>query len=59
MEAMEPCGPLPQLSPSVKTLRAGPALREVLRNKIRADAVYRECKAKHNNLVDWINADSP
>ena len=57
VEAMVDCGELPQLPIVVVGMDTEEALRVLLETKINGDAVFHECAARHNGLVDWINEE--
>lgn len=57
LEAMQACGELATLPATVTEAPLEEALREVLRAKIRSDAVFHECATRHEALVRWINED--
>lgn len=57
VEAMEPCGPLPPLREDLPQLDLEEALKEVIRNKGKADERYRVCMLRHAELVRWIQGN--
>lgn len=54
---MEPCGPLPPIREDLPQLDLEEALKEVIRNKGKADERYRVCVLRHAELVRWIQGN--
>jgi hypothetical protein len=55
VEAMVACGQLPKLPINLPQLEVELALKEILKNKVKSDEIYRNCVFRHNELVRWIN----
>lgn len=58
VEAMEACGALPTLSAGVINLPLDEALKEVIKSKVAADEIYKDCVLRHKALVEWIESDA-
>jgi hypothetical protein len=52
---MVACGQLPKLPINLPQLEVELALKEILKNKVKSDEIYRNCVFRHNELVRWIN----
>lgn len=57
IEAIEPCADLPTLPEDLPTLSQDAAMQTLLSTKVRSDEIYRDCKARHKALADWIIAE--